>query len=162
MSCTAGRRSTSPSRVLQDSKRLYRKDNPTAIIVQNVTKMAGSEERGRQTSRARTLTNRVGRGSRPERMACAPSIAATKPTPQAACSPFTSVPPGRLEYSGHIVCTRCTILRPQPAHSSLTGMRSTDDQHMAGGSLRRRRHTREEALTPVSYTHLTLPTNREV
>src|SRR5665811_2364502 len=86
MSCTAGARSTGPSRALQDSKRLYRKDNPTAIIVQNVTKMAGSEERGRQTSRARTLTNRDGRGSRPERMACAPSIAATKPTPQAILS----------------------------------------------------------------------------
>ena len=31
-------------RALEDSKTLYRTDNPTAILVQDVTKMAGSGE----------------------------------------------------------------------------------------------------------------------
>jgi hypothetical protein len=80
----------------------------TAILVQDVTKMAGFEEPGGQPPGAHTLTESAGRGS-PERMVCAPvtvsvsSDAATRPTPQAACSPFngdfTSVPTGTMESS---------------------------------------------------------------
>ena len=53
-------------RAIQGLKTMYRMDNRTAILVQEVTKTAGSEVRGRQTARALTLWNRVGGGGRHE------------------------------------------------------------------------------------------------